>query len=154
MFSHILCPIDGSETAFRVTEFAVKFAQREQAKITILYVVNERNLQRVSSFSDTKYEELIDRYKDQGKMFFQAVMKQVPASFAKSEIKEVIVVGEPADEIIKYAENNGVNLIIMPTKDEDHSVKYNIGHVTDRVIQSASMPVMAIPYSYLTMIRE
>ncbi len=150
MFSHILSPIDGSETAFRVAEYAMNFAQKEGAQISLLFVINERNVQRISSFSDKNYDILVEQFKDQGNKYFQALKRQGQKETSNLNVIEVIRVGEPSEEIIKYAVENSVDLIIIPMKDEDHSAKINLGHVTDRVIQAASVPVMAIPYKYLT----
>ncbi len=150
MFSHILNPIDGSETAFQVAIFAIKFARDNNARISLLYVENERNLQNISGLTGKKYDELVNQFRNQGRVFLQAIRTQVSKEMPNVDITDVIRVGEPATEIMNYAEENNVDLIIMPTKDADHSIKFNIGHITERVIQLTSIPVMAIPYKYIT----
>jgi nucleotide-binding universal stress UspA family protein len=61
----------------------------------------------------------------------------------KNPILEVLV-GEPAEEIVKFAEENQVNLIIMGTHGRTGLASIFLGSVTVDVIKKTCIPVTVI----------
>ena len=61
----------------------------------------------------------------------------------KKSILEVLV-GEPAEEIVKFAEENQVNLIIMGTHGRTGLASIFLGSVTVDVIKKTCIPVTVI----------
>jgi|SRR5271157_3504357 len=147
MFTRILVPIDGSNTAFTAAEFAIKFAEEQNASITLLYVINDRSLEKLSGVAEKSREELISQFRKQGKQFFHAAEKIAQNLGFNIKFDEVTLVGDPGEEIINYVSRNSHDLIIMPVKDPEHSSKFSLGHVTARVIQSGGVPVLSIPFT-------
>ena len=151
LYSKILMPLDGSATSFAAAEYAMKFAQEQNANITLLYVINERYIQKmVTDQPQEGRDELTDRLKTQGKKFFQATKKVAKNLGLDVIYDETILVGDPADEIINFTQKMQFDLIIMPSKDREHSPRFMVGHVTSRVIESGVAPVLTVPYHLLT----
>jgi nucleotide-binding universal stress UspA family protein len=59
--------------------------------------------------------------------------------------KSVVMKGDPASEILDYASNNDVDLIIMATHGESGVVRWLVGSVSERIVLHASVAVMSIP---------
>ncbi len=55
-----------------------------------------------------------------------------------------VAVGQPADEIVRYARDAHVDMIAMATHRESALARGVLGSVTDRVLHSSSVPVLAV----------
>jgi nucleotide-binding universal stress UspA family protein len=53
--------------------------------------------------------------------------------------------GAASENIAQYAEENGIDLIVMSTRGKGGIQRFLVGSVTDRVIRSGHLPVLAIP---------
>lgn len=58
--------------------------------------------------------------------------------------KEVIKSGKPALEIRKYTENNDIDLVVMATQGRSGIDRFLLGSVTEKVIRSVDVPVLAV----------
>ena len=61
------------------------------------------------------------------------------------EAEGIIVEGHPAEEIIKYAEENSIDLIVMGTLGKSGLDKFLLGSLADKVIRNSKIPVIAVP---------
>jgi nucleotide-binding universal stress UspA family protein len=59
-------------------------------------------------------------------------------------LQSKVIIGEPADEIIKYANNEKIDLIIMGTTGLGGVKKFVFGSVARNVSEKAPCPVMLI----------
>ncbi len=55
-----------------------------------------------------------------------------------------VAVGSPAEEIVRFSRDNRVDMIAMATHRESALARGVLGSVTDRVLHSTSVPVMAV----------
>ncbi|MCX8026463.1 MAG: universal stress protein, partial [Thermodesulfovibrionales bacterium] len=60
------------------------------------------------------------------------------------EIKTVIAVGHPADQIIRYASENNFDIIVMGQKGRSRIEKWLMGSVSRRVATYASCTVTIV----------
>lgn len=61
------------------------------------------------------------------------------------EVVTVIQKGKAYDEILKAAEHNEVDMIVMSTHthpEDDHTTKHTLGNTTNRVVREAKVPVL------------
>lgn len=131
-FENILYPIDLDSKNFYSLEKALEFAQTFDCLIHILYV------------NDTQagYRHPMDHEDAVALM----VRDNVPESLLENtQIFYAISKGDPAEEIIKYAKKNQIDLIIIGHK--HHSKLYtSLFDSTDvNVIDSSLLPVLVIP---------
>ena len=54
-----------------------------------------------------------------------------------------VAVGDPADEILKLAAREDIDLIVMPTR--GRSGQFSFGGVAEKIVRSADIPVVTIP---------
>lgn len=80
---------------------------------------------------DKKAAEILEYYKN-------ALLQDGPTS---SIVKTVIRTGHPAEEIIKEAEEEGANMIIIGTRGKRIN-RFFIGSVSREVVNSATIPVL------------
>jgi nucleotide-binding universal stress UspA family protein len=59
-------------------------------------------------------------------------------------LRSVVVRGHPADAIVRYAEGEGVNLIVLGQHGHSRITRFFLGSTTDRVSEHAPCTVMIV----------
>jgi nucleotide-binding universal stress UspA family protein len=54
-----------------------------------------------------------------------------------------IAVGDPAQEILKLIEAEGIDLVVMASNGQQGN--YRVGSVTDKVVRNSAVPVTTVP---------
>ena len=144
-FKKILFPVDLSEVSLKVVPLVASMAKQFHAEIHLLFVA--RNL---GYFSDLDLEPtFINEFENniiQGaerriEIFSEAHFKKYP------NCKTLVVLGDAAEEIIKYVESKGVDLIIMGTHGRKGIDRIFFGSVAEKVIKMSPVPVLSTnPY--------
>ncbi len=60
------------------------------------------------------------------------------------DIKKWIVQGHPAEKILKLAEEQSIDLIVMGTLGRSGIEKFLLGSVADKVIRNSRIPVLTV----------
>jgi nucleotide-binding universal stress UspA family protein len=148
--SRILVAVDGSEASMNASDYAITLAQnnnnQEAKKIFILNVIDIPSLFKMLP-SDTR-KQLTRIGRQQANQIFDAVdeiAKRHNATNVKV-IKKIIETtsASPVDEIIKYAKEKGVNLIIVGTKGRSGMKKALLGSVASKVVTYAPCSVLVV----------
>ena len=63
-------------------------------------------------------------------------------------VKSVLLEGHPADELIRYAEENGMDIIVMGTLGRTGIDRMLLGSVAGSVIRHSKVPVMVVRKKY------
>lgn len=139
-YEQILFPTDLSEGSKDIAEHVKLMAEKFDAEINILYVSNVGHYYssiNLPATGLTNFEqEVIVAAEGQIDNFAEE-------QFEGMNYKTDIIAGNPADEIIEYAQNNGVDLIIM-----GHSraglERVLLGSVAHRIVKLSPVPVMIV----------
>ena len=141
----ILVPIDFSENSSKLVKSAVFFAEKFGAKLYVVFV-----MQRLDDYSGFFVphmpiaqfeEEMTQSAEKKMNAFVSENLKGAGAHAAK------VLSGDIAEEIIRYAETEGVDMIIMGTHGYKGLEKVLFGSVADKVVKTSSCPVLTInPY--------
>lgn len=86
--------------------------------------------------------QVIDQVMQQASAYVEREAEQMNAAGVKVTSKALT--GDPAEEIIRYAKEIGADLIAMATHRGSAIARGVLGSVTDRVLRSAGIPVMAV----------
>ncbi len=147
---HILVTTDFSEEAEKAFDYAkkqLKLAGKGKSKITLLKVID------VVPPSNIKFEyglAIVDKKGMIDKLYKQAlerIREIAKKRFAGLPVDTVVIKPKKAtyQEIIKFAQTNDVNLIVMSTHGRTGAKHFLLGSVTERVIRRSPCPVMVIP---------
>ena len=71
-------------------------------------------------------------------------MSRHPEKLKTLTVESVILEGNPADEIVKFAEENDIDLIVMGTLGKTGIQRFLLGSVTENVIRHSKKPVLVI----------
>ncbi len=145
MYTRILVPLDGSETAECVLPYVKWFAKvSDLDELVFLRIVEPFEvtgaLEAVIINEEKKRIE-----KDAGGLAGQYLDK-ITADFQSSNFRTnaMVVVGKPAKVISDYAEKNEVDLIIMATHGFSGVHRVFRGSVADEVLHHARVPVLMV----------
>ena len=139
--SHILVPTDFSPFSDLALEHAASLAEKFGAKITILHVLTLAEVNALTSQPGNPWENIV--LKIQNNMREEFENNAGNYSIVEEPVLEVAV-GEPAEEIAKFAEENGVNLIVMGTHGRTGLASIFLGSVTIGVIKKTCLPIMVV----------
>lgn len=138
----ILAPVDFSDPSKVALRIAKQFAGLYGSRLHLLFVSEKRTL---PTFSDTGMpgisvigmdEEIVS---NAGK-----ALEQLDASLGGSapntayEVRE----GHVAEQVIEYAEQRGIEMIVMATRGLTGLDHFLLGSTTERVVRVASCPVL------------
>jgi nucleotide-binding universal stress UspA family protein len=65
---------------------------------------------------------------------------------ARGRVNKQVLVGTPAEEIVRFARRSGADLIVMGTHGYGPVRRFLLGSVADRVVREASCPVLLFPH--------
>lgn len=137
MFDRILFPTDGSDGAAVALEHVLDLARTHDATLHVLNVAD------TTVHSTTRVGgEVIDALETAG----DAIVAETAATASErgvSTVTEVLQGGVP-ETIVDYADKYGMDLVVMPTKGRTGLERLGLGSVTERVLRSASTPVLTI----------
>ncbi len=141
----ILVPLDGSELAEQALPHAVALAKENDATILLVQAILPLEelvlympLGAPEFLSDISTEEL----KQQAEKYLKQVQDRLQAEGVASEI--AVVEGRPADVIVDLAERESVGLIVMSTHGRSGLGRWVFGSVADKVLHSASRPLLLV----------
>jgi nucleotide-binding universal stress UspA family protein len=142
MFKHILLPTDGSELAAAAARRGVALAKEIGAKVTFLAVVEPLHVLTANPAGLRESLAAIDAAAD--KQARASVLAcEAEAKAAGVEARGFTAHDEhPAAEIVAVAEREGCDLIAMASHGRRGLTKLMLGSQTQRVVSSASVPVL------------
>ena len=151
MYKHIMVPLDGSELAecvFSQLETVVKSCQIAP-KVTLVRVVTPLKLYGGLDFGGAvEYisPEQIQRLEDDNKKAAQDYLaKQVSRLKVQGINAEAeVTFGLASETLTKYAEKNGVDLIIIATHGRSGINDWFWGSVAERVLKTSKIPVLMV----------
>lgn len=141
----ILVPIDGSPVSQSAADMAIKLGKKNNSEIRFITVVKVHEITR---FGEDGIGYAIDYTKTNEELIKQQT-KILDASIDKYYSSTVpfekkVLIGEPYEQILKYAEKENCDFIIMGNRGISKIIRFFISSVTLKVISNAKCPVLTI----------
>ena len=160
--AHFLVPTDFSETALHALSYALEEARLHQAKLTLLHVLPPHSVTEVyyaspeppRSTSDPRLDELLGSYgpseptgvrSDPDQSALTRLRDLMPDTFRGMWEAEVVR-GQPADAIVRFAQERDIDLIVMGTHGRSGLQHVFLGSVAEKVVRQAPCPVLTVRY--------
>jgi nucleotide-binding universal stress UspA family protein len=141
MYQRMLVPLDGSNLAEAVLEYAKEFAGRLDLNVTLLYVCepHEHKLARIRQYYMEHTAEIVSQQSHE-------VQRKTTAGPAVKEldIHGELAFGHPAEEILRHVEQNNIDLILMSTHGRSGISRWALGSVADKILRASSVPVCLV----------
>jgi len=141
LYRKILLATDGSESARKAADDAVEFSRLSGAKIYAVSVIDRSTYSSVPE--DLEWEEAMYAwFRELGEEAVSYVEKT--AKNAGLQVESVLLEGHPAEEIVNFAEKNGMDLIIIGSLGKSRVERFLIGSVSEKVVRNAKVPVLVV----------
>jgi nucleotide-binding universal stress UspA family protein len=138
MYDDILLPTDGSDSVVAVVDHAAAVAAGHDATVHVLYVVDDRAFLTLADDLQADVRAELEAEADDA----TAAAREALAA-AGVETTTAVSEGDPAEEILAFVEERGVDLVTMGT----HGANYRqnmVGSVSARVVAESSVPVLTV----------
>ena len=133
MVDRILIPTDGSEDSYDAARTAIELAEPFGAEIHVVSVV--RMMPTRDRLRYDPRDEAIEAIEDITELIESTKLPLV------SEVLE----GFPPQEIVEYARNNHIDMIVMGTHGRTGIDRVLIGSVAERTVRTSPVPVLTVP---------
>jgi nucleotide-binding universal stress UspA family protein len=139
MYNRILIPLDGSPLAEQALPHAMAQAERFGAEMILLKVLQPLPERAMPLSGRRQAEEL-------SAQLAREYLERVAAGIRERGIlaQVVTVEGQAHPQIVQFAEENEVDLIVMSTRGQSGLSRWLMGGVADRVVRGATVPVLLI----------
>jgi len=138
VFRHILVPIDLSERADRTADMARSLGEPGGAQVTLFHVIE--------TIPGADYDEFRSFYRElEGRASRHLAALAARFDGSGLEVGRTVVYGKPAEEIIRFAVDHHVDLILLASHKVDLSRPgHGWGTLSYRVGVLAPCPVMLV----------
>lgn len=140
MYEKILVPTDGSKGTNEAVEHALDIADKYDATVHALYVVNTSAYSTLPA--DSNWESITAALEEEG----EQATAEIAEMMESSEVDTVTEVeeGVPHKAILEYADDNGADLIVMGTHGKTGLDRFLLGSVTEKVVRASETPVLTV----------
>ena len=144
-YKRILVPVDGSPTAAKGMQAAIKLAREGRAKLLLLHVVEE-----YSAFIAPEVGVNVGPLLDAPRQTGRRTLARIARSAGKSGVKPQAVLaenfgGRVADTIVQQAKRLRADLIVMGTHGRRGGRRALLGSAAELVVRYSPVPVLLVP---------
>lgn len=133
VYDRILVPVESNAGTAGAVEFAVELADRWDASVDILRVVDDRSSLPLRSTESTDPEASLPD-----------TVKRLAAE-GGDVVTTHVVKGAPEDEILRYATEEDIDLVVMEQDDKAGLSDWLLDSVVDKVVRRTPVPVLVVP---------
>jgi nucleotide-binding universal stress UspA family protein len=138
MYTRMLIPLDGSETAEKVLPYARALAGSCKIPVELLGVIE------ISRYASGERARYLDTLIDAAIRRNQEYLKRVAKTFSGDSVESTVEGGAPAETIITKAAENKGTLITMATHGRSGLKRWLLGSVAEKVLRGASNPTLLV----------
>jgi len=136
MIESVVVATDGSESVTRCVDVALDLAERFDAEVHALSVIDESEI-----------ESAPDRLREDLEAALEADAADATSAIAECTDREVttaVETGRPADAIAEYARRADVDVVATGTRGRHGEHRFLIGSVAERLVRTCPVPVLTV----------
>jgi universal stress protein A len=142
-FKKILCPTDFSEPACRGIVAAAELAESFGAELILMHTVVPIPVvdtpAGVAGFDIVAYQDELVRGAQQS--LDERMARRVPETV---KARTMVTIGDPAHEVVRIAEEEGADLIVVATHGTTGWRHRLFGSVAEKIVRMAKCPVVTV----------
>jgi len=141
VFTSILCPVDFSPHSEAALGHAIDLAALTHAHLTIVTVVD--SLMSAATQASGSGGALAAQTQREINDLLARISTTKGGTHERPGV--AVVVGDPAEQILKQAAECGADVIVMGTQGLEGAKRFVFGSTTEKVLREARIPVLAVP---------
>jgi nucleotide-binding universal stress UspA family protein len=139
----ILVPTDFGKSSENALTYALAFAQKFGARVWLLHVVQDVTLFIPEAvFTTPPPVPPVEQFIAAARAALERAVKGLKVDGVT--VQPEVGVGPPADEIVRYAKGNAIDLIVMGTHGHTGLAHVVLGSVAEKVVRMAPCPVLVV----------
>ncbi|MDX9889132.1 MAG: universal stress protein [Anaerovoracaceae bacterium] len=140
----VLIPVDGSPSSRNSVEKAVSTGIVSGAEVHIMTVISTPHA--APTRNPYMAAEMVTELADANRKYAEAVLEDAKKAITSmGEVKTAVIKeGNPAEEILKYAEEIGSNLIVMGNRGLNTFNKVLLGSVSQKILNHSCCSVLIV----------
>ena len=139
IISKILVAIDGSDASMDAADHAIYISKEYNAELYALHVIRPD----VDLYGPHETSEYMTNMRDEGGKYLDKV--EFKANEKNIQIKTVIIPSKNmSGDILDYAEENNIDLIVIGTRGRSGFKRLLLGSVASHVVTYAHCPVLVV----------
>ncbi len=140
--ARILLPTDFSERGAEATKYACALAEQFNAELHVLHVLPNPDVAVFDFGISPELSEHVQRAKEAAREELERV---VDLKWAEGRtIVKTVVEGPAFVEIVRYAREHEIDLIVLGTHGRSGLAHVLLGSVAEKVVRKASCPVLTV----------
>lgn len=141
--SKILVAIDGSELSMKAADYGIEFAKKYNSKLIILNVIHIHAAGLMYT-TESAFKQFIDKSKMESEEWFRTIRKEAKEQGVEIKTETVEEVYSVPGAIIKRAEEEDTDVIIIGGTGKSGFKKFLLGSVAIDVVRYSRCPVFVI----------
>ncbi|TQD26649.1 universal stress protein [Methanolobus vulcani] len=140
LYKNIFIATDGSKQNEKAVIHGIELAKMSGAKLYAGYVVDTAAFTSIPM--DAGWEmmyELLEKEANGATDTVEELAKKEGITF-----ESVVLEGNPSHEIIEFADNNNIDLIVMGTLGKTGIDRFLLGSVAEKVTRNSKVPVLVV----------
>lgn len=138
----VLLPVDGSECSDRAVDSVIEKMRAGEGEIELHLLTVHAPIPYANAVSVVGSDKVEDYYHEEGNVTLKSARAKLDA--AKVAYTHHIVVGDPADVIVRFGKEIAVDQIIIGTHGRGVIGKMLMGSVSSKVSNLAEVPVLLV----------
>ena len=130
MYEKILVPLDGSDLAEQVFPHVAELARAFGSEVVFIEICEPE---------EREYSQTCQIYMD-----YEAENLQSSLKGSAAKVSTVVLIGKPAMEILNYARENDVELIVMASHGRSGVMPWSLGSTVSRVLHKTHLPLIVV----------
>lgn len=146
MYETILIPTDGSEPAAQAAEHGFKLAKQFGSTVHILYVIELSDSASAAPYGGIGQSIVTEKAVSNINERAAEIVTQLERKANELEIDTATETrrGSARQDIISYANEQDIELIVMGTRGRSGVERFLFGSVTERVIRATNIPIFVV----------
>ncbi len=140
-FHKILFPVDLSHASPKIAPYVSEVATKFEAEVHLLFVVRVFEHFTSLHLPDATIKNIEAEVARRAQKKLQEFME---AFFTTDSCRVKVALGDPAGEILKYVELEGIDLIIVGTHEKKGIESALFGSVANRIVKKSPVPVLTV----------
>ncbi len=147
MFENILIATDGSKHSEHAAQIGIELAKLSKGRIIAIYIADTgRYFAPISDVGFNISGEIMEEVRSSVLKAGEAAVKRIEdmAKDAGVPGEGKVLEGRPAEDILKFAEEANISVIVMGSIGKTGLEKFLLGSVAEKVVRNSKVPVLVV----------
>jgi nucleotide-binding universal stress UspA family protein len=140
----ILVALDGSNPSFNASTYAIDFAKRYDAELIVLSIVSPIPYSQFEYANIGRMKEIETIEKEKSEQYIDKVKQKAIENKVTVKTEVLVKYTSVVKEIVEYAENNKVDMIVIGSRGMAGFKKLLLGSVANGVVTYSHCPVLVV----------